>query len=191
MGRCTGYALLFAVVLTLIGAGAPAADAAPIRKLDGHPLTGSEKVVAKAIDERFAIPGVTTECAHATMVLGIAGEGIGGGTTEVEEFLGEGCTAASKCDVEAFKAKKLPWPAHVTVVGGKEYLVLEDMHIEILYGGPECALAGTVIVKGSAAGLYERSTETITFNKASESAGGTSLKVGSSAVEWDALFAVV
>jgi hypothetical protein len=188
MRRSAGYVVLAALVLVLLGAhGAPGADAASVWKLDGHPPAGTETIVARAVDEQFVIPGVTTECAHATMVLEIVS-----GSTEVEEFLSEGCTTAagSKCHVERFKAKKLPWPAHRVTVTGKEYLVLEDVHIEARYSGAECALAGeALIVKGSAGGLIENTTETITFNKAAEAATGTSLKVGASSVEWDALFA--
>jgi hypothetical protein len=191
MGRYTGYAALVALVLALLGAtGAPAADAAPLWKFNGHLLTGTETVIAKAIDERFGIPGLPTECAHATMVLEITNGGTSGGSAKVKEFLNEGCTAGSVCHVERFEAKKLPWSGHLATVGGKDYLVLEGMEIEVLYGGPQCAYAEVpVIVKGSAGGLIENSTETITFNKTSESATGTKLKAGASVVEWDALFA--
>jgi hypothetical protein len=164
--------------------------AAPVWKFDGHLLTGAETVLAKAIDEQFKIPGLPTECAHATMVLEITNGSVSiGGTAKVKEFVNEGCTAGSICRVERFEAKKLPWPGRLVTAGGKDYLVLEGMEIEVLYGGAECAYAEVpVIVKGSAGGLIENSTETITFNKASESATGTTLKVGASAVEWDALF---
>ncbi|HSZ70291.1 MAG TPA: hypothetical protein VK756_08005 [Solirubrobacteraceae bacterium] len=192
MGRRAGYALLVALVLALLGAaGASVAGAAaPVWKLDGNPPTGTEKIIARAVDEQFVIPGLTTECAHATMVLGVTNR-TSFADAEVEEFLNEGCAteAGSKCHVERFEAKKLPWPAHRVTVSGKEYLVLEDVHIEARYSGSECAFAGeTVTVKGSAGGLIENTTETITFDKATASATGTSLKVGSSAVEWDALF---
>jgi hypothetical protein len=192
MGRHIGYALLLALVCALLGvAAAPAVEAAPLWKFDGHLLVGAETVLAKAVDERFAIPGLPTECAHATMLLEITNNSVSanGGSARVKEFLNEGCTAGSVCHVERFEAKKLPWPGHLATVVAKNYLVLEGMEIEALYGGPECAFAETpVIIKGSAGGVIESATETITFDKASESATGTTLKVGSSAVEWDALF---
>jgi hypothetical protein len=189
MGRSAAQALLVVLVLALLGA--PAASAAPVWKSGGQPLTGTERIIARAVDEQFAIPGATTECTHATMVLGVASS-TSFESAEVEELLNEDCAtkAGSKCQVERFEAKKLPWPAHEVTVLGKDYLVLEDMRIDARYGGSECALAGeAVTVKGSAGGLIENATETITFDKATESATGTSLKVGSSAIEWDALFA--
>lgn len=192
MGRNAGYALLIALAVALLGtAGAPGADAALVSKFNANPLTGTEKIIAKAVDEQFVIPGATIECAHATMVLGVTNR-TSFTDAEVEEFLNEGCAtgAGSKCHVERFQAKKLPWPAHVVTTIGKDYLVLEDMHIEVRYSGSECALAGEIVtIKGSAGGLIENSTETITFDKATESATGTALKVGASTVEWDALFA--
>jgi hypothetical protein len=190
MGRRTGYALLVTLVLALLGvASAPAAEAAPLWKFDGHLLVGSETVLAKTIDERFVIPGLPTECAHGSMLLEITNGSLIGGTAKVKEFLGEGCAAGPVCHVERFEAEKLPWPGHLATVAARNYLVLESMEIEALYSGPECAYAGApVIIKGSAGGVIESATETITFNKASESATGTALKVGASAVEWDALF---
>lgn len=190
--RRAGYALLVTLVLALLCvAGAATAEATPLWKFDGHLLVGSETVLAKATDERFGVPGVPTECAHATMVLEITNDSVSvsGGSARVKEFLNEDCTSGSVCHVERFEAKKLPWPGHLATVVAKNYLVLEGMEIEVLYGGPECAFAETpVTIKGSAGGVIESATETITFNKASESATGTTLKVGATTVEWDALF---
>jgi hypothetical protein len=193
MARRTGYTLLVVLVLTLLGvAGAPAAGAAPLWKFNGHLLVGAETVLAKTIDERFAIPGLPTECAHGTMLLEITNSSTvaSGGSARVEEFLTEGCTSGSVCHLERLEARKLPWPGHLATVGAKNYLVLEGMEIEALYGGPECAFAEMpIFIKGSAGGVIEPSTETITFNKTTESATGTTLKVGASTVEWAALFA--
>jgi hypothetical protein len=194
MFRAPKSTLLALLVLALIGTGAAGstASAAPLWKFDGHTLVGSEAIVGKATDTLLKLPGVSTECAHTTMDMEVTNDTssvIPGGTAKVNGLLNEGCTAGADCTVERVEAEKLPWAAHLTTVAGHDYLVIEGFELEVLYGGSLCAFGEVpVIVKGSVGGLLENATGEIIFNGTSESATGTALKVGSSTVEWDALF---
>jgi hypothetical protein len=187
-------ALPILLALALIGTGAMAstASAAPHWKFGGHPLVGSEAIVAKAVHTQLKVPGVTTECAHTTMDMEVTNGttiSASGGTAEIEELLNEGCTAGPDCTVQRLEAKKLPWAAHLATVGAHDYLVIEGFELEVEYGGSLCAFAETpLLIKGSVGGLIENATEEIIFNGTTESATGTSLKVGATTVEWDALF---
>jgi hypothetical protein len=168
---------------------AAAASAAPVWKFSGTELVGNETIVGAAISSKLTVPGATTECAHFLYNMKIKNaEGTGKG--EITELPLFECTASGSCTVESIVAEKLPWPTHlVTIVGKGDYLIVEGVKVGIKYAGPLCALSGTLtIVKGTAGGLIENANQTATFNKASFEATGTSLKVGSSSVEWTGVF---
>lgn len=181
---------LVAVAVTLSALAASAASASPAWEFNGTVLVGSEAVVGGAISSGFTVPSAPTTCAHMQLrmtIVNVAGVGKG----EVTEFPMSGCTAPN-CTVNSIEAEDLPWPVHAVTVAGKDYVVIEKIHIGILYGGLLCGLAGSpVTIKGTAGGLYENTTVALTFNKTSFSATGTALKVvGGGAVEWNGIFPV-
>jgi hypothetical protein len=182
--------LAMLAALMLSAAAAATANAAPAWKFNGTELSGKETIVGAAISSSLTIPGVTTECKHFLYNMKIWNSG-GTGEGEITELpLYECSTQTKTCTVESITAKKLPWPTHLTTIAGKgDYLVVEKVEVEILYGGALCAFEGSpVILKGSAGGLVENTTQTATFDKATFEATGTSLKVGATSVEWKGYF---
>jgi hypothetical protein len=184
------YAVVLALVIVAVASAtmSAAASAAPVWKFNGTELSGNETVVGAAISSKLTIPGATTECAHFLYNMKIKNSA-GTGKGEITELPLFECTASGSCTVESIAAEKLPWPTHLATFGGKDYLVVESIKVGIKYSGALCALEGTLtIVKGTAGGLIENSTQTATFNKASFEATGTSLKVGSTSIEWTGVF---
>jgi hypothetical protein len=179
-----------AVGLLALGAVfASAAQAAPAWKFNGTALSGSETILGAAVSSSLTVPGVTTSCEHFLYGMKIENSGGTGKGSVTELPLFECHTNTPVCTVEAIEAENLPWPAHLTTVAGKNYIVIEGVRVSILYGGEECAVGETEVpVTGSAAGLLENSTETATFNAASFSATGVKLKVGATAIEWNGVF---
>jgi hypothetical protein len=113
----------------------------------------------------------------------------GAGQGEITEFPMETCTSSvPACTVESAEARVLPWPAHLATVAGEDYVVIEKMEINLVLEGAQCALAGPVKIKGTAGGVFSNVSHTITFNKSTFAATGTGLKVGSTAIEWKAVF---
>ncbi len=174
---------LFSVAITAV------ANAAPAWKFNGTELTGKETAVGAAISSSLTIPGATTTCAHFLYNMKISNTG-GIGQGEITELpLFECTTNNNNCKVKSIEAEKLPWPLHLTTVGGKDYIVVEKIAVGIVYEGTLCSLSGSrVRVSGTAGGLIENVTETATFNKASFEATKTELKVGSGPVEWTGVF---
>lgn len=167
---------------------AAVASAAPVWKFNGTELSTTETAVGAAISSKLTIPGQTTECAHFLYNMKIKNSG-GAGKGEITELpLYECKTLTASCNVESIAAEKLPWPIHLTTVGTKDYIVVEGVHVGIVYSGALCALEGLVPVTGSAGGVIENTAQTATFNKTTMEATGTSLKVGSSSVEWNGVF---
>jgi hypothetical protein len=182
--------LLASVAVLIVSATAAAtASASPAWKFNGTELTGKETIVGAAISSSLTIPGVTTECKHFLYNMKISNTG-GKGTGEITELPLFECTTQTKtCTVASIEAKKLPWPTHLVTVGTKNYLVVEKVEVEINYAGELCAFSETpVILKGSAGGVVENSTQTAEFNKTTFTATGTQLKVGATPVEWKGLF---
>jgi hypothetical protein len=182
--------LLASVAVLIVSATAAAtASASPAWKFNGTELTGKETIVGAAISSSLTIPGVTTECKHFLYNMKISNTG-GKGTGEITELpLFECSTQTKTCTVASIEAKKLPWPTHLVTVGTKNYLVVEKVEVEIDYAGELCAFSETpVILKGSAGGVVENSTQTAEFNKTTFTATGTQLKVGATPVEWKGLF---
>jgi hypothetical protein len=187
--RRYGVALALVVVALASATMTAAAGAAPVWKFNTTELTGSETIVGAALSSSLTIPGATTECAHFLYNMKISNVSKAGKGEITELPLFECTTSGSACAVESIGAEKLPWPTHLATFGGKDYLVVEGVKVGIKYSGELCALAGTLtIVKGTAGGLVENATQTATFNKATFEATATSLKVGSSSVEWKGVF---
>jgi|ERR1700722_2370396 len=183
-----GILLLVAVVALTLGAAATA-SASPAWKFNGSELSSSETLVGAATSSSMTIPGVTTECKHFLYNMKISDSG-GKGKGEVTELpLFECTTQTAGCTVASIEAKKLPWPTHLTSAWGNNYLIIENVDVEVVYGGALCAYAGIPItVSGSAGGILENSTETATFDNETMIATGTGLWVGFSWVEWNGVF---
>lgn len=185
----TRYAVVLALAVVALSSAAMAGTAgAAAWKFNGTELTGNETIVGAAISSKLTIPGATTECAHFLYNMKIKNtskEGKG----EITELPLFECVASGSCTVESIAAEKLPWPTHIATFGGKDYLIIEGVKVGIKYAGALCALEGTLtVVKGTAGGLIENASQTATFDKATFEATGTSLKVGSSSVEWNGYF---
>lgn len=172
-----------------VGAG-PAA-ASPTWKFNGSALSGTELIQGRATNLALAIPGLTTGCTHALFQAKIENSS-GTGKGEITYLpLFECSTSSKSCTVEAIAATGLPWPLHLTTVASKSYVVLEDVSIEIVYGGEECVLFETVVeVEGSAGGLYGNVNETLTFDPGSFAATGTLLGTFGADVELNAVFGI-
>jgi hypothetical protein len=177
-----------AVVALGVAAGATA-SAAAVWKFEGKELKTAETIKGVAEESSFAVPGVPVTCEYIRFKMTISNSG-GVGKAEITEFPLEKCTSSlTVCKVESIEALGLPWPAHLTTVATEDYFVIEKMEISLLLGGERCAFAETPItIKGSAGGVFSNVSHTITFNKNTFTATGTSLKVGATAIEWKAVF---
>ncbi len=168
---------------------AASAEASPVWKLNGTELGGSETTLSHATESSLTIPGLTTTCkpfVYAMTISNAAGTGKG----SVTEVPLSNCSTGSKtCTVSKITAEKLPWTAKLTTVGGSNYLVIEGIRLGILYAGEECVLDGVlVVVSGSAGGLFDSATESVTFSSASFSATGTALKALGQSIKWTGTF---
>lgn len=167
-----------------------AASAGSLWHFSGNELVGEEKVKGVAIDASLTVPGVTTTCERTAITMKISNAG-GVGKGEVTKLGLSKCHTpeGSLCSVESIAAEALPWPLHAVTIGTQDYVIIEGVRIGITYAGALCAISGTpVTVKGAAGGLFENVTSTLTFNDTYFKATGTSLKVGATAIDWDAVF---
>src|ERR1700749_801613 len=158
--------LLASVAVLVVSATAAAtASASPAWKFNGTELTGKETIVGAATSSSMTIPGVTTECKHFLYNMKIS-DSAGKGKGEVTELpLFECTTRTAGCTVASIEAKNLPWPTHLASAWGNNYLIIENIDVEVVYGGATCAYAGIpVIVAGSAGGILNNSTESATFD---------------------------
>jgi hypothetical protein len=183
-----GILLLVSVIALTLGVAATA-GASPAWKFNGSELSGSETLVGAATSSSMTIPGVTTECEHFLYNMKVSNSA-GKGKGEITELpLFECTTQTAHCSVASIEAKGLPWPTHLASAWGNNYLIVENIDVEVVYGGSLCAYAGIPItVSGSAGGLVENSTETATFNNSTIIATGTGLWVGFTWVEWNGVF---
>lgn len=180
---------LLIVAALCIGAGP--AGASPAWKFNGSSLNGTESILGRSTVFTLTIPGLTTKCGHALFQAKIQNSA-GTGKGEITYLpLFECSTSSELCTVDAIAATALPWPLRLTTVTSSNYVVLEGVSIEILYGGEECALFETVLkVKGTAGGLYSNVNETFTFSAASFTATGTLLGAFGSDIELNAVFGI-
>ncbi len=165
------------------------ASASPAWKFNGSELGSTETLVGAAANSSMTIPGVTTECAHFLYNMKIW-DTSGKGKGEVTELpLFECTTKTAGCNVSRIEAKKLPWPTHLTSAWGNNYLIIENVNVEVLYSGSSCVYAGIpMTVSGSAGGIVNNSTESATFDNETMLATGTGLWLGFSWVEWNGFF---
>lgn len=171
---------------------AAGAEASPVWKFNGAELGGSETTLSHANTSSLTVPGVTTTCkpfVYAMTISNSAGTGKG----SVTEVPLSNCSTSSKaCTVSEITAENLPWPTKLTTVSSSDYLVIEGFKVGILYAGEECVLNEVlVVVSGSAGGLFENATESVTFSSASFTATGTALKALGQPVKWTGTFTML
>jgi hypothetical protein len=174
--------------LMLCAAFAASAGAAPAWKFNGKALEGTETILGGAEKSGLTMWGFTTTCDNFLYEVDIKNEaGTGKGSiTSLPLF---GCYTNSTCTVEAIEAESFPWPTELKTVGASNYLTVKGVDVWVLYGGWFCPLWGVwAHVTGTAGGLINNTTESATFNSASFSATGTSLKSPGETVEWNGTF---
>jgi hypothetical protein len=187
--KSVGAVLLATAALT----GAFAANASALAwKFNGSPLAGSETVLNRAGESGFTIPGLTTSCKPFVFVASVSNPG-GAGTASVTEVPLKNCFTNSKsCTVKTISAETLPWAGKLTTVGVSNYLVIQGIKVSILYAGEECALGGVLaVIKGTAGGLIDNETESVTFNSSSFAATKTELKALGAKIEWSGVFTMI
>jgi hypothetical protein len=168
---------------------APSAGAAPAWKFEGKSLEGTEVILGGALESSMTIPGLTTKCENFLYKLTIENaSGTGKGSlTEVPLY---NCSTNSKaCTVDKIGAEKLPWTSKLTTVSTTNYIIIEGVKVNIVYGGEECVLYETLVnVTGSAGGSIDNTAETATFNSTTLSATKTELKALNQKIEWNGVF---
>lgn len=189
MRLAKGVLLSLAVVAILVATAAADADASPVWRFNGTELTGSETVVGAATLSNLTIPGLTTTCKKMSYEMTIFNNA-GTGQGELESLSFKTCfTSTEACTAKAIKADKLPWPVHLLTVGSGNYLFIEGVKIAITYAGAECVLGETtVVVTGSAAGLYNNTSETFALSAKNSEAAKAELKALSASIAWNGVF---
>lgn len=185
--RKSAGALALGTIVGLLWAASFASSASAVAwKFNSTALTGSETLVSHALEGSISFPGLTTTCKPFVYVMTISNSG-GAGKGSITEVPLSNCSTSSKaCTVAAISVKALPWTTKLTTVTTSNYLIIEGFKLGILYAGAECVLDGTeVVIKGTAGGLINNGTESVTFSAASFTATGTSLGMGT---EWNGSF---
>jgi len=171
---------------------ASVASASPEWHFNGTLLSygTQETVTAEATAASLTVPGLTTTCEPFVFELKVENLLGGPGVGEVTGVPLTSChTNSAFCTVETAAAEDLPWPVHLTTIGGEHYFVIEGIKISFLYGGELCALGETVVtIKGSAGGLVNDSTHTVTFNSTTMATVGAQLKALGQKVELKGTF---
>lgn len=169
---------------------AGAAQAGPAWYFNEEALTGKETVVGHAVTGSFVIPGLTTTCKPFVLKMTIFNNA-GTGAGEITQVPLSNCFTNTKaCTVESIQANKLPWPVSLATVSKvNHYPTIKGVEFDIVYEGEECVLGGVLVtLKGSAGGLIDNPTESVTFNAATFAATGTSL---GPSVEWNSTFTLL
>lgn len=181
-----------AAVLATLALGsvfAASASAAPEWKFNGTALSGDEAIVGAAVSSGMKWSTLTTTCSHFLYSMKVENSG-GTGQGEITEVpLFECYTSNPKCTVNAIEAQELPWPTHLTNVGGQPYLFIEDVFVVIEYGGISCPVGEVEIpIQGTAGGSISNATESATFSPTTFTATGAYLEAAGSPVEWNGVF---
>jgi hypothetical protein len=184
---------LAAMLMALVASAALAASASasPAWKFEGKELLGNETALASTTALSMTIPGLTTTCESSLSMTIWNSMGTAKGEV-VKGSLFDSCFTNSKfCTVESTAFEVLPWALRGVYVSTTPYVVIEGIRFSILYGGEECVLGGVVAkVSGTAGGLFDNATSSITFNAASFSATKTKLTVFGSSIEWKGVFPI-
>jgi len=182
------FALGMITALLWVVAPASGAEATPLWHINGKVLEEPEAALGHATESSLAIPGLTTSCKPFVYKMTIFGSG--GSVSSLP--LSNCFTNSNACTVASIEAQKLPWSAKLVTVGTSNYLVIENFNLAILYAGEECALGETTAtVTGTAGGLYDDVTESVTFNATTFKATKTQLKALGSSVEWTGVFTML
>ncbi|HEU4945479.1 MAG TPA: hypothetical protein VFT10_10000 [Solirubrobacterales bacterium] len=186
------FALSAIAALLCTAALAASAAASPVWKFNGAELVGSETTLSHATESSLTIPGLTTTCEPFVYGMTISNSS-GTGKGSITEVPLSNCFTSSKfCTVKTISAEKLPWAAGLSTISSSHYLTIEGVRLSILYGGALCALNETVaVITGSAGGLIDNATESVTFNAASFAATKTALKAFGQTVEWTGTFTML
>lgn len=175
--------------LALSAVFAASASASPAWKFNGEELKTTETIVGAAIESSLTIPGLTTKCENFLYKVAISNSG-GVGKGSITELPLYNCTTSSPyCTVKTITPELLPWAAKLTTVTSKNYIFIEGIRVGIVYAGESCAVKGTlVVVKGTAGGLLDNTTETATFNTSTFASTGAKLTALGSSIEWLGVF---
>lgn len=174
--------------LMLCAAFAGTAVAGPQWKFDGEALEEQETIVGAAEKSSLEIIGIVTTCDNFLYEITIDNEG-GTGGGEVTDLPLFNCYTDGVCTVEETEPWGFPWETSLEEAGGKDYVVIEGVHVVVVYGNEECALWETEVeVEGTAGGLLDNETESATFDEASFEATGTELSVWGTEVAWNGFF---
>ncbi len=180
-----GGAVALAVAFAALASNA---FAAPEWHFNGALLSGVERIQGGSTNSAFTLPGITTSCKGFLYSME-ADNASGFGRGEVDYLPIFKCSTETACSVKAVTVYGLPWSASLVKASLSNYVVLKGVEIGFLYEGPFCVLDEfEVVVEGSAGGLYDNSTETITFSNATLAATGTKLTALGEKVEWNAVF---
>lgn len=178
----------FLTAIVLSAAFVSTAAAAPQWKFDGKALEGEETILGGAEKSGLTITGMTTTCANFLYEITIKNSG-GVGSGKVTDLPLYNCTTDTKCTVEAIEPWGFPWTANLKEVSGKNYIVIEGIHVSIVYGNPLCVFYETEVeVTGKAGGLLDNATESATFDSSSFTATGSKLDAFGTEVTWKGFF---
>lgn len=189
----TALAAVLAALAVLFAAFAASASASPVWNFSKKPLTGSETILGGAYESSMTVPGLTTTCENFLYKLSIENKSEKGQGSLTEMPLYE-CTVNPEeeevaCTVGSIGAESLPWSSHLSTFSSKNYVVVEEVEVGIIYKGEECVLDGMLIsVTGSAGGVVDNTAETAQFNAETLKASSTSLEAFGSEIEWNGLF---
>jgi hypothetical protein len=178
----------FLAALMLSAALAGSAGAAPAWRFNGEELKAPETILGAAEKSGLTIPGMTTTCENFLYKITISNSG-GTGTGSITELPLYNCSTNTKCTVTSITAEAFPWPANLTTISGKNYIIIKNVKVSILYGGKLCVINGTTgIVTGSAGGWIDNTTESATFSPTTFATTGTELRMLENTVEWNGFF---
>ena len=187
------FALSAIVALFCTAAFAAGAEASPAWKFNSKALEGEETIVLHDLESSFTIVGgLTTKC--NPFVLGMTiWNSSGTGQGDVEAVPLTNCSTNSKsCTVSSIEAKSLSWPAKLKTVSSSNYLLIEGIKLAVVYGGEECVLGEIeIVITGTAGGLIDNATESVTFNAGSFSATGTEMQALGQPVSWFGTFTMI
>jgi hypothetical protein len=114
------------------------------------------------------------------------------GVASVESKSLSGCGTNGVCTVTSATAPGTPWSGTTSLISSNPYLVISGFENRIKYGNELCAIDElTIPYRGSIGGLFGNASSTLTFNAASASATGASIKsIGSTPTGYDAEYTV-
>lgn len=174
--------------LMLCAAFAGTAMAGPQWEFDSEPLSGEETIMGAAEESSMNIIGMETTCENFLYEIDIDNAG-GTGGGDVEDLPLFNCYTDTVCTVDGIEGESFPWDASLESTGGKDYVVIEEAQVSVVYGNPECAFYELEVeVTGSAGGRLDNGEESATFDDSSFEATGTGLEVFGTEVDWDGVF---